>query len=261
MTIGIDQYRMRVGLFKPNRQQSKCYLNLCEILCIGLIINTRNKKHALLAAVLISCLPEFKVENNLIASTCKVDDFPKQNTNVLSYIINENRFCFHQFLNIFFKAVIVFLLIIAGVETNPGPNPPTNSITDVQSSMSDLSITSSISAMFSSSISFLHLNIQSLVPKLDLISAEYADFDILSFSESWLNRSHTDESLKLLNYQTPFRKDRGPNKSGGGVILYVKGNINVSRRDDLDFDDLEDIWVQIKINGKRILFGIFYIPP
>ena len=53
----------------------------------------------------------------------------------------------------------------------------------------------------------------------------YADFDILSFSESWLNRSHTDESLKLSNYQIPFRKDRGPNKSGGGVILYVKDNI------------------------------------
>ena len=65
----------------------------------------------------------------------------------------------------------------------------------------------------------------------------------------------------LSNYQTPFRKDRGPNKSGGGVILYVKDNINVSRRDDLDFDDLEGIWVQIKINGKQILFGIFYIPP
>ena len=26
---------------------------------------------------------------------------------------------------------------------------------------------------------------------------------------------------------------------GGGVILYVKDNINVSRRGDLDFDDLE----------------------
>jgi hypothetical protein len=51
----------------------------------------------------------------------------------------------------------------------------------VQSSTSDLSITSSISTMFSSSISFIHLNIQSLVPKLDLISAEYADFDILFF--------------------------------------------------------------------------------
>jgi hypothetical protein len=40
-------------------------------------------------------------------------------------------------------------------------------------------------------------------------------------------------------------------------ILYVKDNINVSRRDDLDFDDLEGIWVQIKIIGKKILFGIF----
>jgi hypothetical protein len=42
--------------------------------------------------------------------------------------------------------------------------------------------------------------------------------------------------------------------------LHVKDNINVSRRDDLDFDDLEGIWVQIKINGKQISFGIFYIP-
>jgi hypothetical protein len=44
-------------------------------------------------------------------------------------------------------------------------------------------------------------------------------------------------------------------------ILYVKDNINVSRRCDLHFDDLEGIWVQIKINGKHILFGIFYIHP
>ena len=43
--------------------------------------------------------------------------------------------------------------------------------------------------------------------------------------------------------------------------MYVKDNINVSRRDDFDFDDLEGIWVQIKINGKKILFGIFYILP
>jgi hypothetical protein len=82
---------------------------------------------------------------SLIAKYKKLDDFPKQNTNVLSYIINENRFCFHQFLNIFFKAAIVFLLIIAVVDTNPCQNPPTDSIVDVQSSTSDLSITSSIS--------------------------------------------------------------------------------------------------------------------
>ena len=43
--------------------------------------------------------------------------------------------------------------------------------------------------------------------------------------------------------------------------MYVRDNINVSRRDNLDFDDLEGTWVQIKIKGKQILFGVFYIPP
>jgi hypothetical protein len=61
----------------------------------------------------------------------------------------------------------------------------------VQPSMSDFSITSIISAMFSSSISFLHLSIQRLVPKLDLITAEYADF---SFSETWLKYKQTSRS-------------------------------------------------------------------
>jgi hypothetical protein len=40
-------------------------------------------------------------------------------------------------------------------------------------------------------VSFLHLNVQSLKPKLDLISEEYGDFDIhvLSFTETWIKHS------------------------------------------------------------------------
>jgi hypothetical protein len=74
---------------------------------------------------------------------------------------------------------------------------------------------------------------------LDLIAAEYEDFDILSFSESWLNSNHTDESIKLLNLHTPFRSDRGPHKMGGGVVVYIRDNINVTRRFDLGMDNLE----------------------
>jgi hypothetical protein len=43
---------------------------------------------------------------------------------------------------------------------------------------------SSIYETFSTSVSFIHLNIQSLVPKLDLIYAEYEHFDIMSFTEN-----------------------------------------------------------------------------
>ena len=80
------------------------------------------------------------------------------------------------------------------------------------------------------------------------------------FSEPWLNRSHTDESLKLSKYQTPFRKDRDSNKSGGGVILYVKDNINVSRRGDLDFDDLEGMGSN-KNKWQKDLIWNFVSPP
>ncbi|CAC5400500.1 unnamed protein product [Mytilus coruscus] len=115
--------------------------------------------------------------------------------------------------------------------------------------------------LFSKSLTFLHLNIQSLTPKLDLIAAEYQEFDILAFTESCLNSSHTDDSINLLNFHSPFCRDRGPHKLCGGVVVYVKNNLNVRRRADLEIDELEAIWLELKLQNKKILFGIFYISP
>ncbi|VDI66016.1 Hypothetical predicted protein [Mytilus galloprovincialis] len=115
--------------------------------------------------------------------------------------------------------------------------------------------------LFSKSVSILHLNVQSLAPKIDLIQAEYSDFDILAFSETWLNNNHTDESIEILNYQHPFRRDRGPHKVGGGIIVYVKNDIHAQRRIDLESESLEAIWLEIKFKDKKALLGTFYIPP
>ncbi|CAC5398371.1 unnamed protein product [Mytilus coruscus] len=115
--------------------------------------------------------------------------------------------------------------------------------------------------MFSTSISFLHKNVQSLLPKLDLIVAEYEDFDILSFTETWLNGNNSSDSVELIHYQKPFRKDRGPIKSGGGVIVYVKENIYSKRRGDLEVPSVEVLWIQLKINNKMVLYGTLYVPP
>ena len=73
--------------------------------------------------------------------------------------------------------------------------------------------------LVSNSVSFLHLTVQSIIPKLDLIDAEYTDFDILSFTESWLKDTNTADSIELLNYQIPFRNDRGGDKKGGYCCL------------------------------------------
>jgi hypothetical protein len=69
--------------------------------------------------------------------------------------------------------------------TNPGPFDSDIS----SSSSSDLDNISAVSELINNTFSFLHLNIQSIVSKIDMISAEYSCHDILSFTESWLNEN------------------------------------------------------------------------
>ena len=82
-------------------------------------------------------------------------------------------------------------------------------------------------------VSFLQLNVQSLKPKLDLISAEYGDFDILSFTETWLNHSTPDRDTKLDSINVPLGKER-VESSYGGVTVYIKEAVHYERKTDLE---------------------------
>ena len=69
--------------------------------------------------------------------------------------------------------LIVLLLLRSG---NVHPNPGPSSTSSVTSSGSSASILSSIS--LSRHLSFVHYNVQSIVPKLDVLLTELYDFDI-----------------------------------------------------------------------------------
>ena len=70
---------------------------------------------------------------------------------------------------------------------------------------------------------------QSIVPKLDVLHAELIAFDILAFSETWLNPTiETDELTLQQSYGKPKRKDRDGD-SHGGVSIYVKSGIRYKR--------------------------------
>ena len=62
------------------------------------------------------------------------------------------------------------------------------------------------------------------------------------------------------SFSKPERKDR-VGDSHGGVILYVKDFIFYKRRADLELRGIENIWIEIVIKHKHILFGLFYRPP
>ena len=146
----------------------------------------------------------------------------------------------------YFCIVLYILLIISGVEQNPGP-----SLSESSRSLSSVSDLSSDCSVFKNNVSFLHLNVQRIVPKLDIITAEYSIYDILSFFESWLKPNVNDETLKLPGYKFPsFRRDR-QNKTGGGVIVYVKEHINCIVRPD----NIECLWMEIKFKNKKYLYS------
>ena len=84
-------------------------------------------------------------------------------------------------------------------------------------------------------------------------------FDILCICETFLNDTFSDTELQLENYQL-FRKDRKTN--GGGLVLYVKENLRCSLREDMQVNDIEALWVEIKHESqKEFLLGYTYRPP
>ena len=71
----------------------------------------------------------------------------------------------------------------------------------------------------------MHYNVQSIFPKLEVIHTELFDFDILTFSLTWLSDTIDTDDLLLESFNKPERKNR-PGDSHGGVMLYVKELIN-----------------------------------
>jgi hypothetical protein len=158
-----------------------------------------------------------------------------------------------------FSTFASLLLAIAGdIHPNPGPSPGSCS-TSVTSTNNTDDTNDPLAGIAPSDLTIMHLNIQSLLPKRDLIEVELAHFDILMFSETWLDQSVTDNDISLPNFRNPFRSDR--TRHGGGVAIYVKNCIPATRRRDLEMKGVECAWVEVKIGHRPVLVGVFYRPP
>ena len=112
-------------------------------------------------------------------------------------------------------------------------------------------------------LKFLHQNIRSLrgkLAELNILVSQCPNLHIMAFTETWLNNNIADGEVSLLGYSI-HRGDRadGP---GGGIAVYVKDNLSVIRRSDLEIDfSGECMWLEILLpKAKGFLFGTFYLP-
>ena len=167
---------------------------------------------------------------------------------------HNNLFCRNLFLSFFILVVATwtsFIVILGGdVEINPGPG----SVEGDSDSSNDNSF-----EILANHLSILHLNVQSLLPILDLIAAKSETYDVLVFSESWLKPDIKNDSISLNNFHPPFRTGR-PDRSGGGVVIYVRDSIYCKHRNDIEVQGLEKAWVEIRVKFKTFLVGGVYRP-
>ncbi len=114
-------------------------------------------------------------------------------------------------------------------------------------------------------VKFCHLNARSLLAGVDLeqhMDDQYSllddiyealvytnDFDIIAISETWLKDNVREDALDLAGYQRPIYKNRA--SRGGGVMLYVKEEIGAIHRTDLECNDTELLWVELRLNNKK----------
>lgn len=111
-------------------------------------------------------------------------------------------------------------------------------------------------------LKIIHLNIRSLVRKIDLLRV-WVDLnkpDIITLSETWLNSSVSDNEINLSNYVI-YRYDRC--SRGGGVAIYVSiglvSELIIPMVDPLYF---ESIFVKVVFHSNKcIIIGSIYRPP
>ena len=115
------------------------------------------------------------------------------------------------------------------------------------------------------SISVLHWNVRSLLPKLDEISTELeslsGNFDLLCFCETWLTSNTT--GLVHFNSYEPFHSCRDSCSPGGGVSIFAKSHLNPKSliKFQISIPFFESVGIEISKSNKKYLICEIYRPP
>lgn len=109
---------------------------------------------------------------------------------------------------------------------------------------------------------FAHLNVRSLLPKIDEIHmlVTTSMVGIFCLTETWLDDSISDSDISIDNYSLN-RNDRNCNR--GCVCDFVRSDVNYYVKSDLDNeDDIEVLLLDICLpKSKPVLLGVCYRPP
>lgn len=144
----------------------------------------------------------------------------------------------------------IHILLSNDVHPNPGPDSASISTTT----------TSQNTSLFEHNLSIIHLNIQSLVPKLDILEVEMQQYDLPVFTETWLHSEISTDDILISNFDPPYRKYRD-NRLGGVVAFYVRTGLHCIQRSDLVNGEIEALCLELSFKSHKFLLSGIYRPP
>lgn len=108
--------------------------------------------------------------------------------------------------------------------------------------------------------SIFYQNVRGLNTKISQVRmfANASEFDLISFTETWLSESVSSSEIFNQRYQV-FRRDRG--SRGGGSLTAVKSDIIAMRMNDFECADSDDVWIRLKTNEGYLYVCTVYLPP
>lgn len=108
-----------------------------------------------------------------------------------------------------------------------------------------------------------HLNVRSLFTGFNEFQNLIFDnnYDIVAVTETWLTNNIPSNVVNLNGYKF-VRRDRNGSR-GGGIAFYVKNHINfkIIPLDIQNSNEIENLWIEIKIGRFRLVLGIVYHVP
>lgn len=110
---------------------------------------------------------------------------------------------------------------------------------------------------------FSYFNIRSILPGFDLFSEALnseCSYDVVGLLETWLNADTANTDIGIQGYNI-CRRNRGTR--GGGVAIYVRDCIPFKVVDLVGNGGslLVQLWISVKVGGKKLCLGTLYRPP
>ena len=159
------------------------------------------------------------ISNNISKSTLK--------TNMCFFMISKLKSGYRKQ-----SLLLKFLLLLSGdISLNPGPNHDQTTVDDDWKLFNKRGL------------HFLHININSLLPKIDEIRyfTKKSNAAVIGITESKLDKSVLDSEINIDGYEV-LRCDR--NRNGGGVACYIREDIGFDVKSCLS-NDIEHIFFDV----------------